>query len=297
MGAQPPGRVRDYRGSMIHIVVPRIVRRSGFALLIASSGACFASTAQLDEVRDDVSATRAEAAASDSVRAVQLVQILSALRDMSDSLTALNQRITRVRAETQADVRGMRETVNQVLEVSGQSEARIRELKSQIDARMRAAQAVVPPPAPAPTSAPADTTGAAPAASTAPPVDDAPSAEDLYRIGRDQLTRGGNSAARAALTDLLKRYPDSELAADAQFLIAEAYAAEGTSASADSAYAAVVSKYGDSPRAPTALYKRGVLAQTARRTTTAKRLYNELIKKYPSSDEAELARERLRIIG
>jgi tol-pal system protein YbgF len=277
---------------MIHIVVPRIVRRSGFALLIASSGACFASTAQLDEVRDDVSATRAEAAASDSVRAVQLVQILSALRDMSDSMAALNQRITRLRAETQADVRGMRETVNQVLEVSGQSEARIRELRAQIDARMRAAQAVVPPPAPATP----DTTGTAPPASPAP-VDDAPSAEDLYRIGRDQLTRGGNSAARAALTDLLKRYPDSELAADAQFLIAEAYAAEGTSASADSAYAAVVRKYADSPRAPTALYKRGVLAQTARRTTAARRLYNELIQKYPSSDEAELARERLRIIG
>ena len=99
------------------------------------------------------------------------------------------------------------------------------------------------------------------------------------------------------MTDLLKRYPDSELAADAQFLIAEAYAAEGTTAAADSAYAAVVSKYADSPRAPTALYKRGVMAQTARRTTAARRLYNELIQKYPSSDEAELARERLRILG
>ena len=293
MGAQSPGRVRDHRGSMIHIVVPRIVRRSGFALLIASSGACFASTAQLDEVRDDVSATRAEAAASDSVRATQLVQILSALRDMSDSMAALNQRITRLRAETQADVRGMRETVNQVLEVSGQSEARIRDLRAQIDARMRAAQAVAPPPAPTVT----DTTRTASPTPPVAPVEEAPSAEDLYRIGRDQLTRGGNSAARAALTDLLKRYPDSELAADAQFLIAEAYAAEGTTASADSAYARVVSKYADSPRAPTALYKRGVLAQTARRTTAAKRLYNELIQKYPSSEEAELARERLRIIG
>ena len=68
-------------------------------------------------------------------------------------------------------------------------------------------------------------------------------------------------------------------------------------AKADSAYAAVVAKYADSPRAPTALYKRGVMAQTARRTTAAKRLYNELIDKYPSSDEAELARERLRVLG
>lgn len=272
-------------------VGPRIGKGAVIAMLAMTSAACFASTAQLDEVRDDVSSTRAEAATSDSVRAVQLVQILATLRDVSDSISSLSQRITRLRAETQADVRGMRQEVNQILEVSGQSEARLKELRSQIDSRIRQ----VPPPAPA--IPPTDTVQVVPPSPPAAPVDDAPPAEELYRIGRDQLTRGGNSAARSALGDLLKRYPDSELAADAQFLIGESYAAERSNAAADSAYAAVVSKYADSPRAPTALYKRGVMAQTARRTTTAKRLYNELIQKYPSSDEAELARERLRVLG
>jgi tol-pal system protein YbgF len=270
-------------------VVSRLTNAAVVTIIALSSSACFASTTALQEVRDDLSATRAEAAVADSVRTLQLVQILSTLRDVTDSISALSQRVTRVRAETQADVRGMREQVSQILEVTGQSEARLRELRSQIDARIR--QTTPPPVTAAP---PADTTQNAPASA---PAEDAPSAEDLYRIGRDQLTRGGNSAARAALSDLLKRYPDSDLAADAQFLIAEAYAAEGSTAAADSAYAAVVSRYEDSPRAPTALYKRGVMAQTARRTTTAKRLYNELIKKYPSSDEAELARERLRVLG
>jgi tol-pal system protein YbgF len=275
--------------------VPRPARAIFVAIAATLLGGCFASTAQLDEVRDDVSATRAEAATSDSVRATQLVQILSTLRDVSDSISSLSQRITRLRAETQADVRGMRQQVSEILEVTGQSETRLRELRSQIDARIRAT-APAPTPAPAP-PATGDTTQPASASPPAAPVEDAPPAEELYRIGRDQLTRGGNSAARAALSDLLKRYPDSELAADAQFLIAEAYAADRSVARADTAYAAVVNQYPDSPRAPTALYKRGVMAQTARRTTTAKRLYNELIQKYPSSDEAELARERLRILG
>jgi len=277
---------------MMQSVVPRSSRLlliAGFAL---SSSACFASTAQLDEVRDDVSSTRAEAAASDSVRAVQLVQILQTLRDVSDSIASLSQRITRLRAETQADVRGMRQQVNQIMEVSGQSEARLRELRSQIDSKIKQV-----PPSTAPAAPVTDTVQVAPASPPAAPVEDAPPAEELYRIGRDQLTRGGNSAARSAFQDLLKRYPDSELAADAQFLIGESYAAENANAKADSAYAAVVAKYADSPRAPTALYKRGVMAQTARRTTAAKRLYNELIDKYPSSDEAELARERLRVLG
>jgi tol-pal system protein YbgF len=277
---------------MMQSVVPRIGKSAVVGLISTTLAACFASTAQLDEVRDDVSATRAEAATSDSVRAVQLVQILATLRDVTDSIASLNQRITRLRAETQADVRGMRQEVNQILEVTGQSEARLKELRSQIDSRMRQ----VPPPS-APAVPAGDTIQVSPASPPAQPVDDAPPAEELYRIGRDQLTRGGNSAGRSALSDLLKRYPDSELAADAQFLIAESYAAENKNSPADSAYAAVVSKYPDSPRAPTALYKRGVMAQSARRTTTAKRLYNELIQKYPSSDEAELARERLRVLG
>ena len=277
--------------------VPRLIKAASVALFAIAASGCFASTAQLDEVRDDVSATRAEAAVSDSVRATQLVQILSTLRDVSDSISALSQRITRLRAETQADVRGMRQQVSEILEVTGQSESRLRELRREIDARIKAtAPAPAPPPAPPPAQS-GDTIPVANASPPAAPVEDAPPAEELYRIGRDQLTRGGNSAARAALSDLLKRYPDSELAADAQFLIAEAYSADRSVARADTAYAAVVSRYPDSPRAPTALYKRGVMAQTARRTTTAKRLYNELIQKYPSSDEAELARERLRILG
>lgn len=275
----------------------RFAKSAAVLVLVLSSAGCFASTAQLDEVRDDVSTARAESATADSVRAVQLVQILSTLRDLEDSIGALNQRMTRLRAETQADIRGMRQTVSQIAEVSGQSEARLKELRSQIDSRIKQV-----PPSPAPASPPADTLAPAPqttAPQTAspPPAETGPDAEELYRIGRDQLTRGGNSAARAALADLLKRFPDSELAPDAQFLMGEAYSAERNVAAADSAYSIVVTKYPDSPRAPTALYKRGVLAQGARRTTTAKRLYNELIQKYPSSDEAELARERLRVMG
>src|SRR5687767_2077773 len=273
-------------------VVQRFAKVAVFAILAASSGGCFASLAQLDEVNDQVSQNRAEAAASDSVRAMQLVQILSTHRSVNDSIASLSLRLTRLRAETQAEVRGMRQEVNQVMEITGQSEARLKDLRSQIDARIRAAQAA-PPPAPPQSPSPTDT----PATTTALVEDSAPDAAELYQIGRDQLTRGGNSAARAAFTDLLNRYPDSELAADAQFYIAESLAAEKKVAAADTAYASVVSKYADSPRAPTALYMSGVLAQSARRTTAAKRLYNDLIQRYPSSDEAELARERLRILG
>jgi TolA-binding protein len=52
--------------------------------------------------------------------------------------------------------------------------------------------------------------------------------------------------------------------------------------------------YPRSPRAATATYKRAVAAEGARRTRDARRLYNEVISKFPRSDEAALARDRLR---
>jgi tol-pal system protein YbgF len=268
---------------MVQLRRAKIVLMAGAAFMLAG---CFASISQLDELRNDVNTQRAEADANDSIRAVQLVEILTTLRNVTDSISLFSTRLNRMRAESQSDMRALKQDVSAIQATTGQSQERLQQLRAQIEERNR----VSSPPAAAVIS-PADTV------SKSAPPSDAPGPNELFQIGKDQLTRGGNSAARAAFTDFLQRFPDSELAADAQFYIAESYAAEASNAAADSAYATVVSKYGESPRAPTALYKRGVIAQTAGRITTAKRLYNDLIKRYPDSDEAELARERLRVLG
>jgi tol-pal system protein YbgF len=268
---------------MVQLRRAKIVLMAGAAFMLAG---CFASVAQLDELRHDVNTQRAEADANDSVRAVQLVEILTTLRNVTDSISLFSTRLNRMRAESQSDMRALKQDVSAIQATTGQSQERLQQLRAQIEQRNRQSS----PPA-ASVISPADTVN-----KSAPPPD-APGPNELFQIGKDQLTRGGNSAARAAFTDFLQRFPDSELAADAQFYIAESYAAEASNGAADSAYAVVVSKYRESPRAPTALYKRGVIAQTAGRTTAAKRLYNDLIKRYPDSDEAELARERLRVLG
>ena len=253
------------------------------ALLAVSSAGCFASKSDFNQLRDEIATVRAETATVDSVRAMQMVQLLSTLRALNDTLTELSSRLTRVRAETQSGIRDIGTRVLQVQEASGQSQQSIREMRAALEARNRPA----PPPPPAPTdttSAPQDTT----------PVVQEPGPNELFQLGRDQLARGGFTAARAAFADLLAKYPDSELAADAQFYLAESLAGAGRAAAADSAYATVVTKYPTSLRAATALYKRGVAQQKAGRTTTAKRTFNEVIRLFPESDEAALARERLR---
>lgn len=266
--------------------------RKGSPVLVAClalmlSG-CLATTSQLDALRNDVLQQRAEADANDSIRAVQLVAILTTLRTVTDSVSGFSTRLNKMKAESQADMRELKLQVAGIQEISGQSQERLQQLRAQLEQRNRQV-----PPSTAPAVPTSDTLTVKPAA----PPPDAPGPNELFQIGKDQLTRGGNSAARAAFSDLLQRFPDSELAADAQFYIGEAFAAEGSAAPADSAYATVVAKYGQSLRAPTALYKRGFLAQSAGRITAARRLYNDLIRRYPNSDEAELARERLRVLG
>lgn len=253
--------------------------------LVATTG-CFASKSELDQLRLEVNTVREETSAADSMRAMQMAQILSTLRSVNDTLAALSTRVTRVRAESQSGMRDLHDQVVQLQEATGQSQQRLQEMRAAIEQRNRTA---VPPPAPPPAP------GAVP--DTTPVVADAPGPNELFQIGKDQLARRAFAAARAAFTDLLSRYPDSELAADAQFYLAESLAGEGKTSAADTAYATVVSKYPTSLRAATALYKRGISQQKAGRTATAKKTFNDVIRLFPESDEAALARERLRAMS
>jgi tol-pal system protein YbgF len=257
------------------------------ALFAMAATGCFATKSDFNQLRDEIATVRAETATVDSVRAMQMVQLLSSLRALNDTLTELSTRLTRVRAETQSGIRDIGNRVMQVQEASGQSQQSIREMRAALEQRNR-----TPPPAPPP--APSSTEPTPAAADTTPPVAEEPGPNELFQIGRDQLARGGFTAAAAAFADLLAKYPDSELAPDAQFYLAESLAGAKKTAAADSAYATVVTKYPTSSRAPTALYKRGVSQQKAGRTATAKRTFNEVIRLFPESDEAALARERLR---
>jgi tol-pal system protein YbgF len=277
--------LRTQRGSISRRSVRAFLMVAAFAV---SGTACMASRSDLDQLRDELNTVRAESASADSLRAIQLVQVLRAVREMSDTLATLGTRINRVRAESEGTLREVRRGIVQMQDAAGQSEQRLQQMKAALEERSRVRVAPASPPAAGDTTRPRADSAV---------VDSGPGPNQLFQIGRDQLTRGANSSARSAFVDLLTRYPQSELAPDAQFYIAEAYAAEGKAAAADSAYAAVLSNYPTSPRASTALYKRAVAQQRAGRTTTARRLFNDLIRQYPDSDEAELARERLRTMS
>ena len=278
----------------------RWIRVALAPVVLATAGAC-ATRTDVRVLQNDLANLKAERNAADSANRAQLERVIATLGAVSDSMVALTGRSSRFQATVQQDMYAMQQQLVTIQELTGQSQRRLQELRASMEQRAQALATQSPPAASAtvPAATPPASTGiptgpAAGAASGATtPAPAGPGPNQLFQLALDQLRRGSTGSARAAFQDLLRQYPQSDVAGDAQFYIAESYAAEGKAAQADSVYAIVVASHGTSSRAATALYKRGVAAETAGRPTDARTFYEGVVSQYPRSDEAALARDRL----
>ena len=249
-----------------------------FCLLpLALSGCFFATKADFDRLQQDIVGTRATSNASDSVQRAYLVDVSRSVRTLGDSISALSRRVNAMRTATEADLTAMKEDISQLQDLSGQSEQRLRDMRAKLEEKT---PEVIP-----------DSTSPSGSAQVS-----GPGPGQLLQAGRDQLLKGGNVSARAAFSELIAKYPRSDLVPEAMFYTAQAYAAERNPTAADAAYASLIAKYPNSPRVPTAMYKRAVQLQSDKKTAEAKRLFQDIIKRFPRSDEAALADERLQAI-
>ena len=249
--------------------------------LALATGACFATRSDVRILQEDVAASRAAMLKADSARAAQIAQVVTTLGEVTDSVRSANARIARWQANAQGNLRSIQEQLVQIQELTGASQQRLIELRSQMEERNNMAPTPVPP-------SPGDSTlrlGTQPAG---------PGPATLYKLAFDQMSRGSHGTARTGFQDLLTQYPTSDLAPDAQYYIGETFQAEGNSAAADSVYSLVVTTYPRATRAATALYKHGLFLQRAKRDREARQVFQSVIDKYPRSDEADLAREQLR---
>lgn len=246
------------------------------------NAACFFATkSDVSQLQQDLVGTRASTNAADSVQRAYLIEVTRSMRTLTDSVNALSRRVNAMKTANESDMAAMKEDIQQLQDLSGQSEQRLRDMRAQIEDK---------------TTQPASTTGDTTASAAVEPASGGPGPAQLLQSGRDQLLKGGNTSARAAFAELIQKYPRSDLVPDAMFYTAQAYAAERNNDAADAEYASLIQKYPNSPRVPTAMYKRALSLQAQKKTAEAKRLFQEIIKRYPRSDEAALADERLQSI-
>ena len=251
-------------------------------LPFALAGCFFATKSDMDNLQMQLIGARAGSSAADSVQRAYLVDMSRTVRSLSDSINALSKRVNAMRTANESDLAAMKEDISQLQDLSGQSERQLRDMRAAVEEK--ASQPDVAPRSDSISSSPSV------------PSAGGPGPGQLLQAGRDQLLKGGNVAARAAFSELIAKYPKSDLVPEAMFGTAQAYAAERNTDAADAAYAKLIVKYPNSPRVPTAMYKRGLQLQASKKTAEAKRLFQEIIKRFPRSDEAALADERLQSI-
>jgi tol-pal system protein YbgF len=226
-------------------------------------------------VERQLQAMQSEAARVDSARAVELARLADLLDAIGDSLGGHQRSLTVLRGELRTDLTDIQRQLVQIQELTGQSQQRLTELRSQLEQRP-----VVP------------VTPQGQQPPEAPPAEALPGPNQLFELGLQQLRRGSPQAGRTAFQQLITSYPDHERVADAWYFVGESWG-PATPDSAAAAYERVVRDHSTSARVPGALFKLGLLAERRGDRDAARVYYQRVLADYPRSEEAALAREKL----
>jgi tol-pal system protein YbgF len=251
-------------------------------MVAAGLGACV-SKGDVQMVQGEVALLRAETLRRDSTRAAELAEVIQMQQRIMDSLAVSQRSVGQLKGDLSSDLYNIQQQLVQLQELTGQSQQRLSELRTQLEAR--SAQLESSPAAPA-----------APGDSAQPEGGASASADQMYEASLAQLRRGSTGTARLGLREMLRTYPSSPRAPDALYFVGQSFAAENPD-SAAAYYTQVVDKYPTSPRAGSALYNLGLLAERRKDTARAREAYQRVVEKYPQSDEAALARDRLKALG
>jgi len=254
-------------------------------------GGC-AMKSDVTRVQNDVAVLREENARQDSARARQLGEIIRMQQQLFDSLATTRETIRTLRGDVANDLYGVQQQLVQLQELTGQSQRRLTELRTQLEARAEQL-ATSGAPATPPTSVQRPDSGTAAAAA---PTGGNASADQMYEASLGQLRRGSASTARLGFRELLRSYPQSDKVPDALYFIGESFRTENAD-SAGAYYDMVARSYPQSARAPSALYNLGLLNERASKNAAARDAYQRVVQAYPKSDEAALARDRLKALG
>lgn len=119
------------------------------------------------------------------------------------------------------------------------------------------------------------------------------SAEELYGKTFELFRAGKFQEARAGFATYLERYPETDLADNAQFWLGESYYAEKRYREAIAAYEKTIKQYPKSDKVSSALLKQGMAFLQLGDTTAAKILLKKVVKGYPESNQARIAQSKL----
>lgn len=248
----------------------------------------------------------------------QQQQLTLAIAQVADAIKALNGRLDEASAATrkgfadqELSIRNMSGDLSAIRERTQETDTRIRTLRDEIDALRTTisnlpslmSQGAAPPPADGadPAAAAAAVPGAVPAV---PPVAPGPppstaglSPARMLDSAKSDYFAGQWSLAQSGFEALVRAFPRSEAAGEAQFYIGETFYAQNKWREAIDAYGLVIQSYKTSPFVADAYRKRGQAYAQSGQLDLAKASWDAVIKAFPESDAARLASQDLQRVN
>ncbi|MBW2018648.1 MAG: tol-pal system protein YbgF [Deltaproteobacteria bacterium] len=120
--------------------------------------------------------------------------------------------------------------------------------------------------------------------------------EDLYARAKQCFDQGEYEDARELFRSFLKQYPKSNQADNAQFWLGEIYYREKWYEKAILEYQKVIENYPKGNKTLSALLKQGFAFLNLGDKANARLILKELIRKYPDSNEANIAKKKLKML-
>lgn len=202
-----------------------------------------------------------------------------------------------------AQLRGMlEEQQEQIRRLQREGLERYQDLDQRVTAAATRAPAPVAPDASAggssatPNSVGHTANNAAPVApqNAAAPGD--PEKERLYYDTAFDLVKNKDfDKASQAFAAFLRKYPNSQYAANAQYWLGEVSLAKGDLKGAGQAFAAVAQNYPKHSKVPDSLYKMSDVESRLGNVDKAQSILKQIISQYPDSSAAQLARRQLKL--
>lgn len=120
--------------------------------------------------------------------------------------------------------------------------------------------------------------------------------EEIYRMAKQAFDQGDSDAAREKFQELIRKFPQSERADNAQFWIGEIYYREKWYEKSILEYQKVIENYPKGNKVPASLLKQGFAFLNLGDKSNSRLILEELIRKYPDSNEAKIAKDKLKDI-
>ena len=128
-----------------------------------------------------------------------------------------------------------------------------------------------------------------------PVIIEAPRSEELelYDTSMALFKEGKYEDAMKGFEALIKKYPNSDRADNAQFWIGECYMGLKQYEKAILAYQEVIKKYPKGNKVPSAMLRQAIAFLEIKDKTSTRLLLKKIINRYPDSSEAQIAKKKL----